>query len=209
MLEALRDTSQWIAIAKEGISIPHFTLEDLVELCLVNYSPTGGRRPSFKTYLSRRRRNIGVVLAAAGTQIDGAYFELVESICKNLIGNCFEHSGLGAETRARLEFIVGSGKITVTFWNTLSPAAYVEREKTLPELRRRTTAISLEQAAQDTSSGTAKMAWACNRVFGKMPKISFELDSNASAFKTTLEIQHIGRPFLVEPQPSTYRGLTG
>lgn len=207
--EALRDTSQWIAIAKEGISIPHFTLEDLVELCLVNYSPTGGRRPSFKTYLSSRRRNIGVVLAASGTQIDGAYFELVESICKNLIGNCFEHSGLGADTRARLEFVVGSGKITVTFWNTLSPAAYIEREKTLPDLRKRTTALSLEQAAQDTSSGTAKMSWACNRVFGKMPKISFELDSNASAFKTILEIQHIGRPFLVEPQPATDRGLTG
>ncbi|MBY3235277.1 hypothetical protein HFO17_12090 [Rhizobium laguerreae] len=196
--EAIKDTSQWIALAQEGVAIAHFSLEDVVELCLVNYSPTGGRRPAMRVNLSRRRGNSGDVIAPPNVQINGCYFDLVETICKNLIGNCFAHSGLGLETRGKLEFVVSGGKIAVKFKNTLSPSAVANLRAKLPDLRKRASSITLDRAGEDESSGTAKMAWACNREFGAMPKITLDVDENRAEFNTLLEMQHIGRPFLVE-----------
>lgn len=196
--DAIKDTSQWIALAKEGVGIAHFSLEDVVELCMVNFSPTGSRRPALKATLSRRRGNSGVVITPPEVQINGCYFDLVETICKNLIGNCFSHSGLGADTRGHLEFVVSGGKISVFFRNTLSPEAMEDLKSNLQSLRKRASSIALERAGEDHSSGTAKMAWACHREFGALPKITLDVDDKRCEYRAVLEMQHIGRPFLVE-----------
>ncbi|TPM21717.1 hypothetical protein [Mesorhizobium sp. B2-3-5] len=189
---ALEESEQWIALSKISGTPRAFTITEIVQLCLVTHVPTSGKKHSLKVVVSGRRKGEGIVIFAGEPKIDGRYFELIESICKNLIGNCYRHSGQGTDTRAVIEVVIGHGRLTVELTNSLSTPRYRQLSQALDSLRKEAKNPALAKASEDSSSGFSKIAWSCNKEFGVVPRIQLTLGAKPLSLKVSVDIRYNG-----------------
>lgn len=198
---ALEESEQWIALAKINSAPRAFTISEVVQLCLVTHVPTSGRKHSLKVVVSERRKGEGIVIVASEPKIEGRYFELIESICKNLIGNCYRHSGQGTETRAVIEVVIGHGRLTVELTNSLSTPRYRQLSQSLDALRKEAQSPALAKASEDSSSGFSKIAWSCNKEFGAVPRIQLMLGAKPLSLKVSVDIRYNGGRIVAKAHP--------
>lgn len=193
--DALGDATRWMALATEE-RLP-FSLNDVVQLCLITHSPTSGQPLAIGSRMSEMRGDTPVVLQKERL-ISGEYFEFIETLCKNLIGNYFSHSGLGRDVRATIELTLADDELIIRSSNTVSSARYKALQGTLSKLQSSVSLPNLAQAAEDKSSGLIKMIWACNRAFGVKPDMRLTLDAPPFSFNITFVISTGGVPIIVE-----------
>ncbi|MCA0050644.1 hypothetical protein LB577_27450 [Mesorhizobium sp. B283B1A] len=183
---ATQECSGWIAIARdENLDI---SFQDLVQLCLVTHSPGSSGKFQVKAVVSEYRRE-GVVQLRKERLLAASLFEPLETICKNLISNCFEHSGLGRNVNIDLELTLGKNRITIHARNTISVARHRALSQKLGEMQVTANAPSLRRAGEDKSSGLAKIAWACNRFFGSMPNFKISLGRSPFTFNVRVDVR--------------------
>jgi hypothetical protein len=191
--EAQRDCVKWMAIAQAGdIDI---SFQDLVQLCLVTHSPSTGRPLAVTAKLSERRPGEGIVILSEKRALPGVLFEPIETICKNLIGNIFEHSGLGRDVRAEIELVASRRRMTIVSTNSVSVPRFRLLTKELGRLQSEVRTPVLSKAGEDVSSGFSKVAWACNRAFGTLPHISISLGTSSPTFTVSVNVVSEKIPF--------------
>ena len=99
LAEAAAEAIPWIALTESREEPEAFQLNDVVQLCLLNHRSSGTRQASVEVIVSERRVDQGVVVLATAPLLQGRYFDLFETVTKNLLANAFSHSGLGLHTR--------------------------------------------------------------------------------------------------------------
>jgi hypothetical protein len=175
LTEAKRDASRWIALATSQDIPQAFRLLDVVELCLLNYHSGSNQEIIVSTTVSERRPGKGIVAFSEAPLIKGAYFELLETIIKNLISNAFAHSGLGLQTRLYFDLVHSVDHVVIRCRNTISPAKFRTLKAIVGHLEAEANKDIPAKAGEDIGSGLQKVRRAYKRSLDTIPTVTLSL----------------------------------
>lgn len=185
---ALEDCLKWMDLVDEDTRPTSITFGDIVQLCLLEHSAGTVKQLSVNVINSERSSVEGILVIEQERQIPGRFYELLETVSKNIIGNCYRHSGLGREARIRLEMIIGDNRLTFKSTNNVSLAQYNNLQHKLDGLNNSIRRPNLEAAARDEASGFHKIAWAINREFGVLPTMRVSLQARPKGINIDIDI---------------------
>ena len=177
--DALEEATKWVSLVKVSEDPIAFNLNDVVQLCLLNYRVNSTREIPVKTIVSKHTAVHGTVVYSDPPMISGIYFALLETTVSNLIANVMKHSGLGRRARIEIELIDARRRITVICRNSLSaPRARTAAMRAKIFEKELRGSVS-DRAGQDKGSGLSKVRRMWIKHLKNAPRILLDVNERS------------------------------
>lgn len=179
---------KWIAISDPSEKVIKFKFSHVVRLLTFNQGvdKIGLVHPCFVEV----RPVEGDVILPQEPYIAGVYHPLVESVCKNLLPNALNYSGLGQKNRVEIEFHHSKDQIKFVCRNHVSPARLRKLQAEAPALVAAFAKPDTRKAAGEGGSGFPKISSALSKSFQATPELQINYLRNPLRAQIVVSVRH-------------------
>lgn len=185
---ATEEAVKWIAISDPSEKVIKFKFSHVVRLLTFNQGvdKIGLVHPCFVEI----RPVEGDVILPQEPYIAGIYHPLVESVCKNLLPNALNYSGLGQKNRVEIEFHHSKDQIKFVCRNHVSPARLRKLQAEAPALIAAFAKPDTRKAAGEGGSGFPKISSTLGKGFHATPELQINYLRNPLRAQIVVSVRH-------------------
>lgn len=193
---ATEEAVKWIAISDPSEKVIKFKFSHVVKLLTFNQGvdKIGLVHP----YFVEIRPVEGDVILPQEPYIAGVYHGLIESVCKNLLPNALDYSGMGRKNRVEIEFHHSKEQIKFVCRNHVSTARMRKLQAEASAHMAAFAKLDTRKAAGEGGSGFPKISSNLRRSLQSTPALQINFLRNPLRAEIVVSVRHKKGSMLVE-----------